>query len=495
MNAPRVSLYCLLLCACSSESGNSGGVGGYGGAVLPGGGGAMVQGGMPGGGAPGPGNGGTAQGGSGNAPPLGNGGGAPIGGAPGGGVTGAGGGGLPPGGGGTAPGAGGTPGGGAGGAGPAGGAGGGGGAAPMSDKGCDTTTLLAVPADPSARGPWPVGAKTVKFGRFTAVEVMYPAVPGSEAGKQVTMYDLRDWLPASERSKVPDAEATQVTANTYQDLPLDGTHGPYPVVILVHGTGAFRIASGTTQSQWASRGFVVVAAEHPNLYLTDYMGQGCGTPPPALDLSGDVDSEIQTIGAAAGDLAFLSGHIDMKRIALAGHSAGAYNVAQFTNKPNVQVVIPLSGTHAVNPGTSLKSVAFIGGMSDTVLGYSTATGIGQALYPGTQTGAYMNSPGSPVKKRLMGITGGGHLAVTDLCQKNSQGKNPIQVAQSHGVCGLSILPSLFDCGTVDRETGVKAVNDLSTAVLEETLHCQDRAATISAIKSREAVVGDFKEGM
>jgi dienelactone hydrolase len=450
----------------------------------------MAQGGMPGGGVPVAG-GGTQQGGSGNAPA--NSGGTPIGGAPpNGGITG--GGGSPPGGGGMGLGGGGTPPmGGAGGAGPGGGAGGGGGAAPDSAKGCDTTTLLAVPADPAARGPWPVGTKTVKFGRLTAVEIMYPAVPGSDAGMQPVMYDLRDWLPASERSKVPDAQAKSVTANTFKDLPLDATHGPYPVVILVHGTGAFRVASGTTQSQWASRGFVVVAAEHPNLYLTDYMGAGCGQTVPPLDLSGDVDSEIQNVGAAAGDLAFLAGHIDMKRLALAGHSAGAYNVAQFTNKPNVQVVIPLSGTHAVNPGSSLKSVAFIGGMADTVLGYSAATGIGQILYPGSQTGAYTMSPGLPVKKRLLGITGGGHLAVTDLCQKNDQGKNPIEVAQANGVCGLSVLPSLFDCGTVDRETGVKAVNDLSTAVLEETLHCQDRTAIISAIKSRNSVVGDFQE--
>jgi hypothetical protein len=278
---------------------------------------------------------------------------------------------------------------------------------------------------------------------------------------------------------------------TYKDLPLDGAHGPYPVVILVHGTGAFRVAS--TQSQWASRGFVVVAAEHPNLYLTDYMAFGCGQTVPALDLSGDVDAEIQNVGATAGDLAFLSGHVDMKHVALVGHSAGAYNVAQFTNKPNVEAVIPLSGTHAVNPGPALKSVAFIGGMADTVLGYSAATGIGQLLYPGSQLGSYMQSPGPPVKKRILGITGGGHLAVTDLCQKNSQGKNPIEVAQANGVCGLGLLPQLFDCGTVDRETGVKAVNDLSTAVLEETLHCQDRAATISAVKSRNSVVGDFQE--
>jgi dienelactone hydrolase len=494
MKAPRASLYCLLLCACSSESGNGGGAGGYGGAMLPGGGGgAITQGGMPGAGTPGSGSGGAIAQGTGNSPTVGSGGGTPAGGAPAsGGVPGSGG--EPvPGGGGTVSGGGGTdPGGGAGGAGPSGGAGGGGGA-PAEAKGCDTTTLLAVPADPAARGPWPVGTKTVKFGRLSAVEIMYPATPGSDAGKQPVMYDLRDWLPASERSKVPDSQAKQVTANTFKDLPLDGTHGPYPVVILVHGTGAFRVASGTTQSQWASRGFVVVAAEHPALYLTDYMAQGCGTPPPPLNLSQDVDEEITNVTAAAGDLAFLSGHIDMKRLGLAGHSAGAYNVAQFTNKPNVQVVIPLSGTHAVNAGTSLKSVAFIGGMADTVLGYSAATGIGQLLYPGSQVAAYTGSPGAPVKKRLLGITGGGHLAVTDLCQKNSQGKNPIEVAQANGVCGLSILPSLFDCGTVDRETGVKAVNDLSTAVLEEALQCQDRAATISAIKSRNSVVGDFRE--
>jgi hypothetical protein len=169
----------------------------------------MAQGGMPGGGVPVAG-GGTQQGGSGNAPA--NSGGAPIGGAPpNGGITG--GGGSPPGGGGMGLGGGGTPPmGGAGGAGPGGGAGGGGGAAPDSAKGCDTTTLLAVPADPAARGPWPVGTKTVKFGRLTAVEIMYPAVPGSDAGMQPVMYDLRDWLPASERSKVPDAQAKSLPA-------------------------------------------------------------------------------------------------------------------------------------------------------------------------------------------------------------------------------------------------------------------------------------------
>ncbi|HVW26604.1 MAG TPA: hypothetical protein VHC69_14655, partial [Polyangiaceae bacterium] len=375
--------------------------------------------------------------------------------------------------------------------------GGAGGATAGSTTGCDATTLLANPADPSARGPWPVGEKTFTVTRSSGVsfkvEVLYPAQAGSDAGKPVMTYDLRTWLPDSQRSKVADQDATSVNAGTYADLPFDTSHGPYPVIVLVHGTGSFRVASWTSQATWASRGFVVLAADHPNLCLTDYLSSGCGMTVPPLDLSGDVDAELAAVKSATGDVAFLSGHVDPTRVGLAGHSAGAWNVAQFSGKPGVEVVVPLSGTHAVTASSSLKSVAFIGGMSDTVLPYATGTGIGSILYPGTQVAAYQGSPGTPVKKRLLGITGGGHLSVTDLCQVNSSGKNSLQVAQAAGVCGLGILPSLFDCGTVDRLQSIKAVDDLSTAVFEETLQCQDRAAVISATKSRNAVVGDFQE--
>jgi hypothetical protein len=363
-------------------------------------------------------------------------------------------------------------------------------------KGCGTTTLLPNPTDTSKRGPWPVGARTVKFGRFDAVEIMYPATPGSEAGMSELTYDLRDWLPASERAKIPDAQAKQVGAGTFRDLPLDATHGPYPVVILVHGTGAFRVASAPTQAHWASRGFVVVAAEHPNLYLTDMIEAGCGSlGEPALDLEGDVDSEIETLASAAGPVAFLKDHIDMTRIGLAGHSAGAFAVAQFGSKPGVQVIIPLAGTHAVLPSSTVKSSMYVSGFDDTVLPYEVGAGIGSLLYPGTSVDAYNESPGPPTaKKRLVAIAGGGHLAVTDLCQDNALGDNPMEVAQNNGVCGLGLLPSLFDCGTVERVAGLGVVNDASAAALEETLHCHDRTAVISAIKDRHTgLVADLRE--
>lgn len=362
--------------------------------------------------------------------------------------------------------------------------------------GCTGSTLLKVPDDTSVRGPWPIGSKTVKFGRFTNVEVFYPAEPGSEQGKPEIEYDMRLFLPERERSKVPDAEASIVKARTYRDLPIDAAHGAYPVMIFVHGTASFRLRSLSSESLWASRGFVVMAADHPNLYLADYLGSnGCGLSVPALDLSGDVDSEIAALTTPKDDLAFLAGHIDMQRLALAGHSAGAYNVAQFSSKPGVQLVIALAGTRAVSQSSSLKSVLFAAGIDDSVLPYGPGgTGLGSILYPGSDTDAYNRSPGpSAVKKRLVGIAKGGHLNVVDGCAKNAMGKTGIQVAQDNGVCGAGSVAPLADCGSIDANKAISITNEVMTAVMEETLQCQDRKAWISALMSRHPEVTDFHE--
>jgi hypothetical protein len=358
--------------------------------------------------------------------------------------------------------------------------------------GCEGSTLLALPEDTLKRGPWPVGNKTVKFGRFSAVEIFYPAQPGSEQGKEAAKFDLRVFLPKNEQSKVPDDQATILSADTYRELPIDGAHGPYPVMILVHGTAAFRVASLSSQALWASRGFVVMVADHPGLYLADYIACG-GQVAGRLDLSADVDSELAALTSAQGDLAFVMGHVDMKRVALAGHSAGAYNVAQFSSKPGVQVVIPLAGTRAVATSSSLKSVAFVAGMSDSVLPYGPGgSGFGSILYPGSDVDAYTGTRGA-VKKRLLGITNGGHLSVTDLCKKNAKNQSDLEVAQANGVCGVASIVPLADCGTSEPVEGIAITNDFVTGVLEETLHCQNRSAWISGIKMRHPAVGELRE--
>jgi acetyl esterase/lipase len=416
---------------------------------------------------------------------------------------------------------------GAGGGGPAGGAPSGGGVsngaggASTGAKGCGTTTLLDVPDDPGVRGPWKVGVRTVHVGRLTA-EIVYPAQPGSEANVPEATYDVRDWLPASERSKVPDSASPAVGpigGDLYRDLPIDAAHGPYPVVVFIHGTASFRIASGSTMVHWASRGFVVIGADYPGLFLADQLcaantpASNGGTTPPCScavtgqkDIPGDVNTQLQALSNPSGDLAFLAGHIDMQRIAISGHSQGACVAAGLSTLPNVEVVIPMTGSLQVLPSSSLKSVMFIAGMSDKVIGWDTAE-IGNAVclpIAGQASAisnkdAYNASAGPPaVKKRLVGITGGGHLVPTDLCQTNALGRNAVQEAEHDGVCGIDQatiigLPAIFDCGNIDMATGIHAVSYASTAALEETLLCKDRSAVFANIKTTIPAIGDFEE--
>src|SRR5688572_9938473 len=114
---------------------------------------------------------------------------------------------------------------GGGGTGPSGGAGG----AADEVAGCDGARLLASSEDTSLRGPWTVGARTLSIDGLT-VEAWYPAASGS-ANTAPRVYDVRDWLPASELGKISDADAPLQTCDCFADLPVDTTRGPYPVVV------------------------------------------------------------------------------------------------------------------------------------------------------------------------------------------------------------------------------------------------------------------------
>ena len=485
----------MFLFACSPSGSDASGAGGVGGAVVPGGGG-MSAAGTPVG-AGGTGVAGTMTG-TGNmvgvAGTITGGGGT---------ITGAGGGssGM----GGTITGAGG------------GSAGAGGGAAGAGTVGCMGQNLLPSPSDPSLPGPWKVGVKTVHvdrdqtkyMGKQLTVEVTYPAAAGSEAGKMPATYDTRDWLPKNATqgagfTPIADSESPAVTPlglSIFRDLPIDTTHGPYPVIIFMHGTGSFRIASGTIQAIWASRGFVVVAADYPGLFLADQLcSSGCGcTPTGAADYPSDFKQQLDALTMGTGDMAFFKGHVDIAHVGFGGHSVGGCTVAASAAALGAQVIIPLSAAAPITGGGMLKSVLYMSGMSDTVFNYKTGSGLGDLVCPGATgavTDGYNASP-TGFTKRLVGVTNGGHLTPTDLCQKNADGNNAIQVLHNHKWCGVDSvaivgLPTLFDCGAnmFDWKVGVKDVAYATTAAFEETLTCQDRKAAFMNIKTAQPSIGD-----
>lgn len=343
--------------------------------------------------------------------------------------------------------------------------------------GCDGVPLLPVPGDTSLPGPWPVGARAGLVGDL-AVEVWYPAKPGSEAGEAPLRYDIRTSLPAAEQAKVPDAANPWQDCACWRDLPIDADHGPYPVVVFVHGTAGFRSQSLEFVTHWASRGFVVIAADHPGLWLHDLLGSLCGVPSPAQDLQGDLDALVAAISAPSGDLEFLKSRVDPARLAMTGHSAGGYAVEQAGAV--AQVVMPMAGA-GVAAGEALRSVLVLGAQADKVVNYNK------------QQAGYADSP---APKRLVGLKNAGHLAFSSLCSlRNGDGQDFLTIAEQYDVCGASFAGALFDCSPdyIADADAWQIVNYVTSAALEETLHCSSVGDNFAGLTTRFPGVGELLE--
>ncbi|MCB9563949.1 MAG: hypothetical protein H6708_26430 [Kofleriaceae bacterium] len=355
---------------------------------------------------------------------------------------------------------------------------------PPEDRlGCDGATLLGTSADPAAQGPWDVGARTVQIGRLTT-EIWYPAAPGAAAGATPARYDIRQALSPSLRDDIPDDDNPWQACDCYRDLPLDDGHGPYPVIVFVHGTAAFRHQSVTQMTHWASRGFVVVAADHPGLMLGDFLAMLCPDDPSgAQDLSGDLDALLAALAAPAGDVGFLAGRVDASRVAVVGHSAGGGAAAAAAGKPGVRVVIPLAANAATQQAGDLEQVLYMGGMADGIARWDNVQNVYQQ---------------SATPRRLVGIANAGHLVFSDLCEtRNAQGQNLLEVADEHQLCGAQFASFLFDCEPtyLDAATGWDIVDAATSTVLETTLQCRDDLPDLAGIAATYPDVGAYDQAL
>jgi Platelet-activating factor acetylhydrolase, isoform II len=344
--------------------------------------------------------------------------------------------------------------------------------------------LPARSADRSAKGPWPVGAKHATVGALS-VEIWYPATIGSDAGKERVRYDIRADLPADQAAKISDTETPLQPCDCVRELPIDTAHGTFPLIVFIHGTAGFKTQNLDNAQHWASRGFVVMSANHPGLSIGSFVGGGGGFGGGGQNLKGDVQAEIAAMGAATGDLAMFAGRVDLNRIGLSGHSAGGNGVAGMGDLPGVKVIVPLAANTATT-GASVQSSMFIGGTADGVVQFSGVT-------DGYTKSAVRSH------KRLVGIKGAAHTGVTSLCEiKNPAGKSIVDVAKESGVLsGLlgTFAGSLFDCNknTTPQVETVPMVNAASTAAFEETLQCDASAgAAIDAIQTQFPKVEIYK---
>lgn len=350
--------------------------------------------------------------------------------------------------------------------------------------GCDGANLLAWPAAPGLddsnllRGPWPVGARTVTLAGLTS-EVWYPAKPGSEAGVARVAYDLRTWLPESEKAKIPDAKAPMLDCDCHRDLPLDDAHGPYPAIVFIHGTAGFRAQSMSLMTAWASHGFVVVAADHPLIVLSDALQLKLGA-----DQPGDARKLLAALRSKDPALGPLAASIDVDQLAVAGHSAGGNATGQLGGEAGVRVAMPMAAG-GVDPAHPATATVILGGSDDGIVPFTKTTA------------GFEATSGS---KWLVGLAGAGHLAFSDLCVLGVADGGLMGVAETYGLTLPAGTKPLFaklatdGCkpGQMAPERGWRLTVAATLPVLRQTLHCQAGATAAIAPLTSAPDVSDLR---
>lgn len=261
--------------------------------------------------------------------------------------------------------------------------------------GCGSSVeSLSVPDDPGAVGV-PVGVRTITDGR-QVYEVWYPAadVHADDPGDEI---QLRDLLPPEMVERIPEIVVPPIVTRAVRDAEPRLTEERWPVVLFSHGFGAFRTQSPDLTTHLASRGFVVVAPDHPGRMLVELAP--CLLVPPAGDCefpAGDDPAPEDLVDALAwiSGTTILGDQVDPSILGVFGHSAGAFTTTTFAEDTRVDAALALAGG-----GRFVRDLptATVGGSCDGVV-------LESELLDGQHT-----SDG------YVSLAGVGHLAFSDIC--------------------------------------------------------------------------------
>lgn len=346
---------------------------------------------------------------------------------------------------------------------------------------CQESIDTIQPNDPTAKGSYPVGVKTLAINGML-VELWYPAMPGSNQGLPSKNYELRNFLPERDANKIPATIETLQPCDCYQGLPIASQAGKFPVIFQVHGTAAFRTASLQQATHWASRGFVVIAADHPYIQLKDVLASPLG--PIGIGLanqSRDVKQILAALRAKDTVFAEFLPYLDLSRLAVVGHSAGGRAVGQLLKDDDVLVGIALASSISFDGTQSIASLSMaadrdgVGSYQRSLEAHDASTG----------------------RAQFIGLKNAGHLAFTDICALNREQGGILQVAVDAGINVPDIVQRLGYDGCADDYLSYKAgwqvINAATSLVLEDVLFCQiDRLDQLKELATELDGIADIK---
>lgn len=342
------------------------------------------------------------------------------------------------------------------------------------DSGAPAPEPLVLPEDPAAAGV-PVGVRTVEIPGGPTVEIWYPA-PDAVAGEAGEAVDVGQFVPESVTELVGEVVLGDLESSAVRDAALREPESPYAVVLFSHGLGAFRSQSPDLVTHLASRGYVVVSADHQGRTLGDLLPcvfspplEGCAmsTDDPGEQDIPEVLDWLEEV-AAAGSGSFLEGRVDLEALALTGHSAGGRTTSTVGNEdPRVKAQLAYAaGVPLTGPGPRL----LVGGSCD-------AYADGEAM-----EAALAESEGAV----LLSLTGAGHLPFSDICELDLAGlaeevlgpREDVNqalldqlVALATDGCPVAEPPGWEDCETdwQDLDQSQEIVRHASTVFLDEAL--------------------------
>lgn len=236
-----------------------------------------------------------------------------------------------------------------------------------------TWTILPSPVLPRPTGPHAVGTRIYRWidparpedvtddpadRRNVVVQAWYPAATAEGGGLIPYMDGLPD-LPARV-TLLPGfvfRSFRQVDTHARADAPVAGPRPAWPVVILSPGYGAPRAFYSVLAADLASRGYVVLALDHPYESAVVQLANGAVAKPIERFLPNDPERlqymEVRIV-TRVGDVRFLidrlqegrllPGRVDLERIAVIGHSFGGATAAlAMSQDPRVRAGANMDG--------------------------------------------------------------------------------------------------------------------------------------------------------